>query len=95
MTSTLDVIAAAGPVDQLGERPPPGYPAWQRSVSTLSRTVGVAVQLWDLTASNIEAAHVGGLEVTPWTVNELNVTEHLSNLYADGFVADRPDLRTA
>jgi glycerophosphoryl diester phosphodiesterase len=46
----------------------------------------------DLTESKIGAAHVAGLEVIPWTVNELDVAERLIDLGADGLITDRPDL---
>ena len=49
----------------------------------------------DLTASNIEAAHAVGLEVIPWTVNDLDVAERLMGLGVDGLITDRPDLLLA
>jgi glycerophosphoryl diester phosphodiesterase len=46
----------------------------------------------DLTGSSLEAAHRAGLEVIPWTVNELDVMDRLVGLGVEGLISDRPDV---
>jgi len=74
----LSVLTKGGSVDfaDIAER---GASVWSSSYE-------------DLTASNIGAAHAVGLEVIPWTVNDLDVAERLMGLGVDGLITDRPDL---
>ncbi len=45
-----------------------------------------------VTNENVNAAHDHGLEVLPWTVNEIEAMQSLIDMGVDGFITDRPDL---
>ena len=45
-----------------------------------------------VTVENVQAAHDHGLEVLPWTVNEIDAMQSIVDMGVDGFITDRPDL---
>ena len=69
-----------------------------RSVPRLVQATGA--DTWgpdylDLDAARVAEAHVLGLRVVPWTVNEPQDLERLLEIKVDGMVSDRPDLMRA
>jgi len=47
---------------------------------------------WLLSKAQVEALHVAGFRVVPWTVNEPARMEELLGFGVDGLITDRPDL---
>ncbi len=44
------------------------------------------------TAENVAEAHSHGLQVLPWTINDLAAMQTAIDIGVDGFISDRPDL---
>jgi len=66
----------------------------QGDVGKLIRAAGG--KIWspffgDLTPALIEQAHLNGLQVIPWTVNDETAMESLIKLGVDGLISDYPD----